>query len=72
MADEGSSGKNTSSDEEQLTTRRRRPLKSGLNRTGATMVVKRITWIPEMQYTTAEKPLAYEDLTVSSFVQDIS
>ena len=33
------------------------------------MVVKCITWSHEVQYTTAGKPVAYEDFTVSSFVQ---
>ena len=69
LADEGSSDENTSSDDEQITTRWRRPIKSGMNRTGATMVVKRITWPYDVHNNTARMPVAYEDLTVSSFVQ---
>ena len=33
------------------------------------MVVKCNTWPHELQYTTAGKPVAYQHLTVSSFVQ---
>ena len=33
------------------------------------MVVKHISWPHEVQYMTPGKPVAYEDFTVSSFVQ---
>ena len=58
----------TSEDEQQITTRHR-PLKSGMNRTGMTMVIKRIMWPYEVVYSLAGKPVAYEDLSVSAFVQ---
>ena len=38
-------------------------------RTGATIVIRRITWPHEVQYTSAGKPAAYDDLSVLSFVQ---
>ena len=56
-ADEGST-----SEEEQLTARQCRPLKSGMHCTGATMVIKRITWHHKVMYSTAGKTAAYEEL----------
>ena len=60
---------NSTSDEEQPTTRKRRPLKAGLNHSRATMVVKWITWPHEVQYTVSGKPATYENVSVSSFAQ---
>ena len=57
------------SDEGQNITHRCSPLKSGLDRTGATMVVKNITWPHEVVYCSAEKTAAYQELLVPTFVQ---
>ena len=64
-----SSDDSFSSDEEQPSTRKRHPLKSGMNHTGETTVIKWIMWAHEVQYTAAGKPAYYEDLSVSAFVQ---
>ena len=44
LADEASSHEDSLSEEEQVPTRKKRPLKSGMVQTGATMVVNSITW----------------------------
>ena len=46
---------------------RRRNIKSGMDRTGATTVLKKITWPHEVVYTSAGKPALYQDMTVPQF-----
>ena len=40
---------------------RRKMLKSGMDRTGATTIPKKITWPHEDVYTSAGKPTSYQD-----------
>ena len=44
-------------------TNKRRPLKSGLDRTAVTMVVHNITWSHEVVYSTSGKPAVYQELS---------
>ena len=43
-------------EEEQPAARRHRPLKSGMHHTGATMVLKHLTWPYKVVYSTASQP----------------
>ena len=52
----------------EVTTHRRRPLKSSMDRMGATMVIKNITWPHKVVYSSTGKPTAYKDLSVAAFV----
>ena len=58
----------TDDEDEPAPRRRRRNIKSGMDRTGTTAVLKKITWPHEVVYTSAGKPAAYQDLTVLQFV----
>ena len=58
------------SDEDQPITNKRRPLKSGLNRTGATMIVHNLTWPHEVVYSSAGKPAVCQELAVPTFMQE--
>ena len=62
-ADEGSS----SDDEDQPATRHKN-LKSGMDRTGATNVLNKITCPHEVLYTSDGKPVSYQDITAPQFV----
>ena len=55
-------------EEEQPAPRWRRPLKSGLHRTGATTVLNKVTWPYEVVYTSAGKPATYQDISIPLFV----
>ena len=50
----------TSDEEEQPPPRWREHLKSGLHRTGASMVLNKVTWPHEVVYTLDGKPAAYK------------
>ena len=39
-----------------------------MDRTGATMVINRITWPHEVLYSASGKPAAYDELTMAAFV----
>ena len=58
----------TSDEEEQLGPRWRRLLKSGLHRTGATMVLNKVTWPHEVVYTSAGKPATYQHISIPLFI----
>ena len=58
------------SEEEQPAPCRHEPLKSGMQHMGASMVVKKITWLHEVVYSVDGKPPGYEDLTIPMFVQE--
>ena len=62
-------GHMTSDKEEQPAPRWRRPLKSRLQRTGATTVLNKVTWPYEVVYTSAGKPAADQDISIPLFVQ---
>ena len=68
-------GENSTSDEgltsgqEQYVTHRHRMRKSGMDRMGATMVVKNITFLHTVVYSLTGKPVTYKDLSVPAFVQ---
>lgn len=69
LGEETTSDEDSASEEEQQTTRGHRPLKLGMNCMGATLVIKRITWPHEVVYSLAGKLVAYENLSVSAFLQ---
>ena len=69
LANEATSHEDSLSKEEQINTRKRRPLKSGMDWKDATMVVNHITWPHEVMYSSAGKPAAYEGFIVSAFVR---
>ena len=58
-----------SKEDEQFAGRRKKPLKSGMDRTGATTVVKYVTWPHEVMYMATRKPTAYQDFSIPLFVQ---
>ena len=60
---------NTSDEEEQPPPRRGKHLKSGIDRTGASMVLHKVAWPHEIVYTSEGKPAAYQDLSIPLFVQ---
>ena len=62
--DGATSREDSSSDEDWVTTRKRKPLKSGMDQIGATMVLKCINWSHEA----SDKPAAYDELTVAAFL----
>ena len=47
---------------------RRKMLKSSMDRTGATIILRKITWPHEVVYTSADKPASYQDMSVPQFV----
>ena len=56
-------------DENELAPRhRRKMLKSGMDSTGATTILKKITWPHEVVYASAGKPASYQDMSVHQFV----
>ena len=69
LTEEMTSNEALDSDEDQPITHRCRPLKSGLDRTGVTMVVHNINWPHEVIYSSAGTPAVYQELLVPTFVQ---
>ena len=69
LPEEMSSDGGLDSDEDQPFTHKHRPLTSGLDRTGVTMVVHKITWPHEVVYYTLGKPAVYQELSVPTFMQ---
>ena len=59
LAEEMASDEGLDSDEDQYITFRHIPLKSGLDRTGVTMVVKNISWPHKVVYSSAGNPATY-------------
>ena len=60
----------TSNEEEQPVQRRKKKgLKSGIHQTGATTVVKKVTWPRKVVYISNGKPAVYQDISVPLFVQ---
>ena len=68
---EATSEDDSTSDEEehQLRQKKKRALKSGMHRTGATSVVTKLTWPHEVMFTAAGKQAAYQDISVPLFIQ---
>ena len=64
-----SSDRGLDSDEDQPITHKCRLLKSGLDKTGVTMVVHNITWPHEVVYSSSGKLAVYQELSVPTFVQ---
>ena len=62
-------GDSTSEELEQPATRRKKQLKSGMDRTGATMVVRQLPWPHKLVYTVVRKSEAYQDISIPLFVQ---
>ena len=59
----------SSDDEYQSAPRRRhKNLKSGMDRTGATTVINKVTWPHEVVYTSDGKSASYQDISVPQFV----
>ena len=55
--------------EDQPSPRQRcKNLKSGMDRTGATIVLNKITWPREVLYTSESKPASYQYISVPQFV----
>ena len=63
MSEEPSSG-----EEGHVTQRKRRTLKSGMERMGAILIQKRIQWPHEDMYSADGKLATYGDLTLAAFV----
>ena len=59
----------TSDKEEQPVPRRKKGLKSGMHRTWATTVVRKVTWPYGVVYFSADKPASYQDISIPPFVQ---
>ena len=59
----------TSDNEEQPHPRWREHLKSGLHRTGATMILNKVTWPHKVVYTLDGKPNTYQDISIPRFVE---
>ena len=55
-------------EEQQVCRRKKKGLESGMNRLGASTVVRNITWLHEVVYTLEDKPAAYQDISVPLFV----
>ena len=68
LVDGATSHEDSSSDEEQVTTRKRKDLKSDMDWTGAIMVLKHITWPHEVLYVASGNLAAYDELTVAAFM----
>ena len=64
-----SSDRGLDSDEDQPFPSKLRPLKSGLDRTGVTMIVHNITWSHEAVYSTPIKLSVYLEMLVPTFMQ---
>ena len=62
------SQEDSSTEDENVTKKRKRALKSGRDSTGATSVRKRITCPHEVIYRGERQPATYKDLMVSSFL----
>ena len=45
-------------------------MKSGMDRTGATTVINKVTWPHEVVYTSDGKPASYQDISVHRFVYE--
>ena len=58
-----------SDEEEHPHPRRGNNLKSGMQRTGASTVIHKVTWPHEVVYTSEGNPASYQDLTIPLFVQ---
>ena len=58
----------STSEEDQPAPRRRKQIKSGMDQTGATAVVNKVTWPHEVVYTSARKPASYQNITIPQFV----
>ena len=61
--------KNPSDDKKHPPPRRGSNLKSGIDRTGASMVIHKVNWLHEVVYTSEGKPASYQDLSIPLFIQ---
>ena len=43
-------------------------IKSGINQTGATTMLRKVPWPHEVVYTSAGKPASYQDISIPPFV----
>ena len=59
----------TSDDEEHPPPGWGKNLKSGMQRTGASTIIHKVTWPHEVVYTSEGKPTSYQELTIPRFVQ---
>ena len=59
--------KNPSDDEKHPPPRRGSNLKSGIDRTGTSMVIHKVTWFHDIVYTSDGKPASYQDLSIPSW-----
>ena len=57
----------TANEDEPAHRVRRRNIKSGMDRTGTTTILKKITWPHEVVYTSVGKSASYQDMTVLQF-----
>ena len=55
-------------EEDQHAPRRKKPMNSGMDRTGATTEVNRVTWPHKVVYSLVVKPDCYQDMSIPQFV----
>ena len=57
-----------SEEEDQHAPRRKKHTNSSIDRTGASMVVNKVTWPHKVVYSLAGKPASYQDISIPQFV----
>ena len=62
----------TDEEDQQVHSKKRKGLKSGMHCTGATTMIRKVIWPHEVVYTLDGKPAAYQDILVRLFVQGTS